>query len=216
MKVAERGPATRGAIVRVATRRGGWFVALVLGALSMACGGRGLSPTPPDPDPFDRETYVIGVTDSMRISVWKNPELSIGVVVRTDGMISVPLLDDVQAEGLEPMELKEVLTREFSEFVEAPDVTVIITGMNSKFVTVVGGAGRNTRIPITRHLRILEALATVGGFRAFADRTDVRVVRRQDDGSEVEYRFDYDAYLKGRAPGTNFYLKYGDVIIVPE
>ena len=88
--------------------------------------------------------------------------------------------------------------------------------MNSQFVSVLGGAGRNSRIPVTRHLRVLEAIAAVGGFRAYADKSDVRIVRRREDGSEVEYRFDYDRYIKGRAPGTNIYLKNGDVLIVPE
>jgi polysaccharide export outer membrane protein len=180
------------------------------------CGGRGLSPPPPDPDPFHREPYRIGTTDQLRIRVWRNPELSVDVPVRTDGKISVPLLDDVQAEGLTPMELKEVLTREFAEYVEAPDVTVIVLQMNSQFVTVLGGAGRNTQVPITKNLRVLEAIATVGGFKTFADKGDVRIVRQQENGSEVEYRFDYDAYIKGRAPGTNIVLKDGDVIIVPE
>ncbi len=202
--------------MRVETRMGRWFLVALLGAVAVGCFGRGLSPSPPDPDPFHRETYKIGVTDQLRIRVWKIPELSLDVPVRTDGMISLPLLDDVQAEGLEPMELKEVLTREFSEYVDSPDVTVIILGMNSKFISVLGGAGRNTRLPLTRHLRVLEALAMVGGFKTFADRGDVRIVRRQDDGSEIEYRFDYDAYVKGRAPGTNMYLKNGDVILVPE
>ncbi len=181
-----------------------------------ACGTRAPSAPPPDPDPFDREPYHIGVTDQLRIRVWKNPELSVDVPVRTDGKISVPLLDDVHAEGLTPLELKEVITRELSEFVTAPDVTVIVIQMNSRYVSVLGGAGRNTRVALTRHLRVLEALAAVGGFRSFANKSDIRIVRRRDDGTEVEYRFDYNAYIKGKAPGTNIYLKPGDVIIVPE
>lgn len=203
-------------MTRISRRRSEWILALALALSLSGCFGRSVSPPPPDPDPMHRETYRIGVTDHLRIRVWKNPELSVDVPVRTDGKISVPLLDDVQAEGLEPMELKEIIARELSEYVDAPDVTVIVVGMNSRFVSVLGGAGRNTRVPLTRHLRVLEAIAAVGGFRAFADKGDVRIVRRREDGSEVEYRFDYDAYIKGRAPGTNIYLQNGDVIIVPE
>ena len=97
---------------------------------------------------MDREAYTIGVTDVLRISVWKNPELSVEVPVRADGMISVPLIDDVQAEGLTPQELKEVITRELSEFVTAPDVTVLVRQMNSRFVSVLGEVRQPTRVPL--------------------------------------------------------------------
>lgn len=165
---------------------------------------------------MDRTPYTIGVTDVLKISVWKNPELSVDVPVRADGMISVPLIDDVQAEGLTPPELKEVITLELSEFITAPDVTVIVLQMNSRFVSVIGEVAQETRVPLTRDLRVLEAIALAGGFSTFADRSDVRIVRRNADGSESEYRFDYSAYIRGRAPGTNIVLQPGDTIIVPD
>lgn len=203
--------------MRISARRCGWSLAAVLTLPLLGCFGRGLSPPPPDPNPLERETYVIGVRDMLRIRVWKNPELAVDVVVRMDGKISVPLVDDVQAEGLEPMELKEVLTRELSEYIAAPDVTVIVAQMNSQFVSLLGdGARRNMRVPLSLHLRVLEAIAMAGGFTAFADTDNIRIVRRQEDGSEVEYRFNYDAYIKGRAPGTNIVLQNGDTIIVPD
>jgi polysaccharide export outer membrane protein len=189
---------------------------LAVTLLLAGCAARSLSPPPADPDPLDREIYLVGVTDVLRISVWRNPELSVDVPVRPDGKISVPLLDDVQAEGLEPAELKEVLTRELSEYVAAPHVTVIVLQMNSRFVSVLGGVNREGRVPLTRNLRVLEAIAVSGGFTTFADKDDIRVVRRQPDGGEVEYRFNYDAYRKGKAPGTNIVLANGDTIIVPD
>jgi len=184
--------------------------------LALGCGGRGLSPPPPDPDPMARDAYLIGVTDLLRIVVWRNPELSVDVPVRPDGQISVPLLDDIQAEGLEPTELKEVISREFAEYIDSPHVTVIVVAMNSRFVSVVGGVNREGRIPLTRELRVLEAIAASGGFTTFADKDNIRIVRRSPDGGELEYRFDYDAYRKGRAPGTNIVLANGDTIIVPD
>ena len=193
-----------------------------LGVLSLVvmgltgCGTRSLTPPPPDPNPMAREDYVIGVTDVVQISVWKNPELTVQIPVRPDGKISVPLLDDVQAEGLTPEELKEVITRELGEYVVAPDVTVVVLQMNSRFVSVMGGVARTLRVPLTRDMRVLEAITLAGGFTTFADKGDVRVVRRTPDGSEVEYRFDYDEYVKGRAPGTNIVLRNGDMIIVPD
>jgi len=193
-----------------------WLLALgfVLGL--GGCAGRDLSPHPPDPNPMERDPYTIGVTDLLRISVWRNEEISVDVPVRPDGKISVPLLDDVQAEGLEPSELKEVLTREFAEYVTTPTVTIIVLQMNSRFVSVLGAVGRSTRVPLTRNLRVLEAIAAAGGFSTFADRDNIRIVRRHADGTESEYRFDYHAYIKGRAPGTNIVLRSGDTIVVPE
>jgi polysaccharide export outer membrane protein len=165
---------------------------------------------------MERSGYVVGVQDVLQISVWKNEELSVVVPVRSDGKISVPLVDDVQAEGLQAMEIKEVLTRELSEFITAPDVTVVVLEMNSRHVTVIGAVPRSGQIPLVKDLRVLEAIATMGGFALFANTGDVRIVRRQPDGSEVEFRFDYAAYIKGRAPGTNIVLRSGDTIIVPE
>jgi len=191
------------------------LVCLLMGPL-WACQSRMPSPPPLDPVPMERPGYVVGVRDVLRISVWKNEELSVTVPVRSDGKISVPLVDDVQAEGLQAMEIKEVLTRELSEFITAPDVTVVVLEMNSKYVNVIGAVPRSGQIPLVNDLRVLEAIATMGGFALFADTGNVRIVRRQPDGSEVEYRFDYDAYIKGRAPGTNIVLQSGDTIIVPE
>jgi protein involved in polysaccharide export with SLBB domain len=75
---------------------------------------------------------------------------------------------------------------------------------------------REGRMPLTKDLRVLEAIAASGGFTTFADKGNIRIVRRADDGSELEYRFDYDAYRKGRAPGTNIVLMGGDTVIVPD
>ena len=190
---------------------------MALGVWLVGCGARGISQPPPQPTHLEHLDYVIGVRDVLRISVWKNVELSVDVVVRMDGKISVPLLDDVQAEGLTPMELKEVVAREFSEYVASPDVTVIVVQMNSQFVLVMGdGIRSNRQIPLTRDLRVLDAIALGGGFSSFAARDDVRIVRRNQDGTEVEYRFDYDAYIQGKAPGTNIVLQNRDTIIVPD
>jgi len=193
----------------------------------LACGGLvvwlGLAtacaappPLPPDLDgPGAREPYVIGVTDTLVINVWKNPELGGQVVVRSDGKISVPLLDDVQAEGLTPEELKEVITEALSEYVTNPDVTVLVTGMNSNSVSIMGGVNRSGELPLQRQTRVLQAIARSGGFTTWAKKDKVRILRPTPEGL-VEYRFDYGAYLAGKAPGTNLVLKPGDTIVVPD
>jgi polysaccharide export outer membrane protein len=186
------------------------------GWLALGCAARTPSEPPPDPVPMARAPYMVGASDVLRISVWKNPELSVDVPVRADGKISMPLLDDVQAEGLTSLELKEVVTRELEEYIAAPDVTVVVLQMNSRFVSVMGAVARTMRIPLTSELRVLEAIALAGGFTAFADKSNVRIVRPGDDGAEVEYRFDYGSYIKGKAPGTNIVLRPGDMVIVPD
>jgi polysaccharide export outer membrane protein len=193
-------------------------VITLLGLVLFAAGCISRMPAPPPPEEAlgDRPTYVIGVTDVLRVNVWREAELSVEVPVRSDGMISVPLLDDVRAAGLTPQELKDVVTRELSEFVTAPDVTIIIIQMNSRFVSIIGEVVRDARIALTQDLRVVEAITQAGGFTTYADKNDVRIIRRQPGGTEVEYRFDYNAYIRGRAAGTNIPLRPGDTIIVSD
>ena len=157
---------------------------------------------------------MIGVTDVLGITVWKNEELSVVGPVRPDGKISVPLLDDVQAEGLTPAELKEVLTEALSEFIAAPDVTVLVREMNSQTVYLLGaGVNANGALPLRQEMRVLEAIATMGGFSIWAQKNKVRILRKTRTGM-VEYQFNYGAYLAGKAPDSNIVLKPGDTIVV--
>ncbi len=187
---------------------------VVMTALAMGCTGVG-QPPPPEPEAGTREAYVIGIPDVLRIVVWRNDELSVEVPVRRDGMISVPLVDDVQAEGLTPHELKEVLTEALAEYVTAPDVTVIVQETNSHTVTVVGGVARSGQIPLTREMRVIEAIATMGGFSAWAQKDRIKVIRKVN-GKTVEYGFNYGAYTAGKAPDSNLLLKPGDTVVVPD
>jgi polysaccharide export outer membrane protein len=130
-------------------------------------------------------------------------------------MISVPLVDDVQAEGLTPHELKEVLTEALAEYVTAPDVTVIVQQTNSHTVTVVGGVARSGQISLTRQMRVLEAIATMGGFNAFAEKDRIKIIRKIGNET-VEYGFSFGAYAAGKAPNSNMILRPGDTVVVPE
>jgi len=192
----------------------GLLVALGVGAVSVACASR-VVPPPPEPDPMNLDDYVIGPADKIKVDVWKNADLGGTVPVRPDGKISLPLLDDVQAAGLTPLELKEVLTQALREYVEDPDVAVVVAEVASPQIFLLGGVAHQGAIPLTRNLRVLDALSVAGGFSQFADRSDVRVLRRTASGL-VEHRFDYDAYLDGDAPESNFVLQPGDTIVVPD
>ena len=185
--------------------------------LTLACASRPAEPPPPDPAPGTREEpYVIGAQDLLRVSVWQNESASVDVPVRPDGMVTIPLIGDVEARGKTTDQLQKEVAKKLAKHVVSPDVTVIVLQMNSRFVSVVGRVQRETRVPMTQDLRVVEAIALAGGFDPFADKDNIRVVRRLPDGKEVEYRFDYDSYMKGYAPNTNFLLKSGDVIYVPD
>jgi polysaccharide export outer membrane protein len=185
-----------------------------LAVVAAGCAKPG-APHPPEATPGLRDPYVIGIPDSLMISVWKNKELSVQVPVRSDGKISVPLIDDVQAEGLSPVELKEVISEKLSEYITAPDVTVIVMNPSSQTVTIVGGVMRSGTIPLYRETRVLEAVAAVGGFNTWAKRSDVRILRPTSDGL-MDYRFNYGAYLAGKAPDSNLILEPGDTVVVPD
>ena len=174
------------------------------------------APPPPEAGPMDRADYVIGAADLLRIQVWRNPELSVDVPVRPDGKISVPLANDVQAAGLTATELKDVLTKALSDYVAAPDVTVMVQQINSKSVHVMGEVGRSMVVQLVVDMRALEVIAMAGGFSPYADKSDIRILRPNPDGSVVEYRFNYKAFLKGKHPEANLRMQPGDTIVVPD
>jgi polysaccharide export outer membrane protein len=187
---------------------------LMLTLLVLGCARPAADP-PPDEKMGLRVPYVIGIPDVLRITVWKNPELSVEVPVRSDGKISVPLLDDVQAEGLTPAELKEVISGKLARYISSPSVTVIVLQANSQVVTVVGGVLRAGTLPLNRQMRALEVIAAVGGFNTWANRSDIRILRPTPDGL-VSYRFNYTAYVAGKEPDSNILVEPGDTIVIPE
>jgi polysaccharide export outer membrane protein len=193
----------------------GGGLGMLVTALSIACSHG--APPPPEPGPMDRADYVIGSADILSIRVWKNPDLSVDLVpVRPDGKISVPLANDVQAAGLTTEELREVLTKALSEYIAAPDVTVMVREVRSKNVQVVGEVTRPTSVVLVNDMRALDAIAHAGGFSPYADKSDIRILRPNPDGSVVEYRFDYKAFLHGKHPEGNMRLMPGDTIVVPD
>ena len=185
-----------------------------IAVLGSACAGPLAPPVEFQSKPTE-SIYVIGPGDLIRVSVWKNPELSADVPVRPDGNISVALLDDVQADGLTTEELKQVITTELNEFITNPDVTVVVLQTNSKRVFVLGEVQRPGPILMAAELRVLDVISIAGGFGPFADKSEVRVLR-VIEGVEREFRFDYGAFLAGDAAGTNIVLQPGDAIVVPD
>jgi polysaccharide export outer membrane protein len=191
------------------------FVVPLLALALAGCASPGVAPPPGARQAaMASGPYVIGIPDLLRITVWKHPDLSVEAPVRSDGKISVPLLDDVQAAGLTPEDLKQAITERLSAFISQPDVTVIVLSPDSQVVTVVGGVAQSGPVSLRRRMGVLEAVAAAGGFSAWANKGDIRVIRTVD-GQRVVYAFDYKAYMKGE-PGSELLLLPGDVVVVPE
>jgi polysaccharide export outer membrane protein len=163
-----------------------------------------------------RQSYEIGPGDVLQVSVWRQPELSVeSVVVRLDGKISVPLIDDVQASGLTPLELKEVVTERLAEYVGDPTVTVVVLQVHSKMVYVLGEVARQGPISLRSEMRVVDALSVAGGFSTFANKGDVKIIRSRNGGAPVEFRFDYESFVDGSDLEQNILLLPGDKIVVP-
>jgi polysaccharide export outer membrane protein len=163
-----------------------------------------------------QEEYVIGPRDVLTIVVWKEPELSLArVEVRLDGKISVPLIDDVQAAGLTPVQLKEDLTTRLKEYVTAPTVTVVVASVGSKLVYVIGEVTREGPINMQPEMRVLDAIGLAGGLNPFAGRTRIKVIRARGTAPS-EFTFDYDRFVDGEDLAQNILLIPGDTIVVPE
>jgi polysaccharide biosynthesis/export protein len=159
--------------------------------------------------------YVIGATDELNITVWEQPELSRTVPVRPDGMISLPLINDVQASGKTPMALAAVITqKEQQAGVKEPQVTVIVTAINSQRVYVSGWVARPGAYQLVPQMTVMQALTTAGGLQQFAKKTGIYVLR-MENGKEVKYPFNYKQVAKGQNIGQDLVLKPGDMIVVP-
>jgi polysaccharide biosynthesis/export protein len=158
----------------------------------------------------DPRTYVIGAEDVLAIKVWREPDFSSNYGVRPDGKITIPLVGDLQAAGLTPQRLSDQLEQALSEYINKPDVTVTIQQVNSKKFFLTGEVYRPGEYPLVTPTRIFDALSNAGGFRDFANKKKIILIR----GNE-RYRFNYQDVLKGRNLGQNIFLENGDTVVVP-
>ncbi len=205
------------------SRRVVWSLVLALGLLygqllqSCASVADLFYPTssPPIASTMAPEEYRIGVGDKLRVAVWGQTSLDNVVPVRPDGMISVPLLDDVRAAGLTVIELKSLLTQMLEEYIASPDVTVVMMEMGSKMIYVTGEVNRPGAFPLDREYRVLDALSMAGGFTAYANKHGIKIIRYQNETPQ-EFRFNYSKFIRGKAPQSNIVLRPGDTVIVSE
>jgi polysaccharide export outer membrane protein len=157
--------------------------------------------------------YVIGADDTLHVSVWKEPDLTATLPVRPDGKISLPLLNDVVAAGLTPMELADSITVKLKKFIADPRVTVVVTAMNSQRIFVTGEVVHSGAVPLLPNMTVLQALSAAG-FTQFADLKKIYLLRTEN-GKQVKLPFNYKEVVKGRRPEENIQLRPGDTVVVP-
>ncbi len=158
--------------------------------------------------------YVIGPGDVIEIQVWREPNLSKTIPVRPDGKITLPLLNDVKAAGLTPLELKRRIEKGLSRFVENPTVSVAVNEINSRNVYVMGKVNTPGQYPLRAGLTVLQALSLAGGFAEWADEGHI-IILRKENGKQIRIKFNYKKVSKGKDLEQNILLKPGDTIIVP-
>ena len=193
------------------------FIMLLLAALGAAAQAQENAtkkPSGTSVSATDDPNYIIGAQDILDINVWKEPELTRVVPVRPDGKISMPLLNDVQAAGLTPMTLAANITASLKKFVSDPQVTIVVTQMNSQRIYILGEVARPGAFPLLPGMTMLEGLSSAGGFTQFANIKKIYLLRKVN-GKMEKYPFNYKDVIHGKAPEQNVSLKAGDTIVVP-
>ena len=168
----------------------------------------------PTPSMAMSADYVIGSDDLLQVSVWKNEALSRTLPVRPDGKISLPLLDDIQAAGLTPLQLRDKIAAALAEFMPNPQVGVAVLEVRSYRVSVLGEVQKPGVLLLKAPITVLEALALAGGFRDFASPSKIVIFRKDGQGTTQRLRFNYNRAV-GSAGEDNVSLRSGDVIVVP-
>lgn len=192
------------------------LIALVLTSVFVgaerAAGQTTAATTTPEPETGQApETYRIGPEDLLQIAVWKNEAMTRTVPVRPDGKISLPLLNDVQAAGLTALELRKALTQKLSDFMPNPEVSVIVLEVRSFKVSVIGEITKPGRYELRSWATVVDVLALAGGFTQFASRSRIVVLRQE--GTVIK-RIPFN-YNKLAGDQENFYLRNGDIVLVP-
>jgi len=158
--------------------------------------------------------YVIGTEDVLSIVFWRDKELSADVVVRPDGKISLPLLNDLPAAGYTPDQLRSQIEQAAKKYIDDPNATVIVKAVNSRKVHIIGNVGKAGTYPLAGDMTVLQCIALAGGLQEYADAKSIKIMRKED-GQDRTFKFNYKDVVKGKNLQQNIALKPGDTIIVP-
>jgi polysaccharide biosynthesis/export protein len=160
-------------------------------------------------------SFVIGNDDVLAINVWKEPDVSRSIPVRSDGKISLPLVGEVQATGRTPLKLEEEIAARLKNYIAEPEVTVIVQQINSQKLNILGQVNKPGSYVISNSATVLDAIALAGGFRDFAKQKSIYILRQDADGSQTRLPFNYKEVVKGKNSGQNIKLQPRDTIVVP-
>jgi len=170
---------------------------------------------PPSANRVHNNTYLIGDDDILEINVWKEPELSKTIPVRSDGKISLPLVGELQAAAKTPVQLEDEITNRLRNFITEPAVTVMVQKINSLKFNVMGEVIKPGSYSLTTTTTVVDAIATAGGFRDFAKKKSIYVLHQNPDGTEARLSFNYTEFIKGKNPRQNVRLQPGDTVVIP-
>lgn len=215
------------------TRVAGWMACLLISgvALAQATGNSG-NPTAtqamaaatmpdhkdamvsPGTKPHD-DSFIIGSDDVLAVNVWKEPEISRSIPVRSDGKISLPLIGEVQASGQTPHQLELEISKKLQSYISEPDVTVMVQEMKSQKFNILGQVAKPGSYLLTNQTTVLDAIALAGGFRDFAKQKSIYVLRQNPDGTQIRLPFNYKEVIKGNGSDQNVRLAPRDTVYVP-
>jgi polysaccharide biosynthesis/export protein len=159
--------------------------------------------------------YVIGSSDVLSITVWKEPEISRSIPVRPDGRISLPLVGELQAAGRTPLQLEQDISGKLKAYITNPDVNVMVQQINSEKFNVLGRVAKPGSFPLASTTTVLDAIATAGGFQDFAKQKGIYILRSTPGGGQTRLAFNYKDVIKGKHLEQNMKLQPGDTVIVP-
>jgi polysaccharide biosynthesis/export protein len=192
-----------------------FFVLLFLPLLSIAASEKQVdSPKTAMPLVADPGAYLIGSGDVLEVLVWKEENLTREVFVRLDGKITFPLLDDIQAAGRTPLQLKHNIQEKLAEFVESPSVTVTLKASGSQKFYILGEVARTGEYPLVKDLTVLQAFALAGGFTEWASKKEI-LLFRDENGTQKTIRINYKEIANAKDFSQNVPIKANDTIIVP-
>ena len=160
-------------------------------------------------------SFVIGDDDLLAVNVWKEPDISRSIPVRSDGRISLPLVGELQATGRTPLQLEQDITSKLRNYIADPEVTVMVQEIHSQKFNILGEVIKPGSYSLEVAATVLDAIAAAGGFRDFADKKGIYILRQNPNGGESRIRFNYKNVIKGKNPQQNINLQPRDTIVVP-
>jgi polysaccharide export outer membrane protein len=195
----------------VAVSSGAWSQS---SAAQPSAGSPATSPQAVDKAHSD-DSYTIGANDVLAINVWKEPDITRSVPVRSDGKISLPLAGELQASGQTPRQLEEEITKRLKSYISDPEVTVIVSESKSQKINILGMVARPGTYLLSGSTTVLDAIAMTGGFKDFAKQKSIYILRSNADGTQKRFSFNYKDVIKGKSLDQNIRLLAGDTVVIP-